>query len=322
MDRVRQIEIVVRAADTGSFAKAAATLNITPSAMSHAVTELEKQLRTTLFYRTTRQLRLTEDGEAFCSRGREILEKLTELDAATTHGIARLSGKLRVGIGTVTAQHIVMPRLHGFLQRHPGLSIECRQRWHVKDMHTEAIDVLLWVGETPAPGVIAHKLCELRNGLYASPAYLKTYGVPVHPRDLARHRCLVFFPASWATKPLDTWEFRRGTEREVIKVNPTLLCDEREMLMTALVNGAGLFRSSFFDPALIVTGQLRRLLDDWTCPGAPSFYAMYRKSQRQSPKVAAFVEFVREALAAFDPEGLTVIHADTDRPVRRARSSV
>lgn len=316
MDRVRQIEMVVRAADSGSFAKASATLGITPSAMSHAISTLEKQLRTTLFYRTTRQLRLTEDGEAFCRRGREVLDKLSEMDAAPTRSTARLSGKLRVGVGTVIAQHLIMPRLAEFLKQHPGLSVECRQRWHVKDMHAEGMDVLTWVGRQPDPGVIARKLCESRLDVYASPAYLKSYGVPKHPRDLARHRCLVFYPVSWAIKPLDTWEFQRGKEREVITVNSTLLCDEREMLITAAVNGVGLIRTGFFDPTLIATGRLRRVMEDWTCAGAPSLYVMYRKAQRQSPKILAFVEFMQESVAAFDPERLTVIHPPFSRPLQ------
>src|SRR5688572_20657564 len=233
MDRLRQIEMVVRVADTGSFAKAAATLGITPSAMSHAMAELEKQLRTTLFYRTTRQLKLTEDGESFCRRGRDVLEKLSELDAATTRGSTRLTGKIRVGVGTVIAQHLIMPYLADFLRRHPALSLEFRQRWHAKDMHAEAMDVLLWVGQQPDPGVIARRLCQLRMNIYASPDYLKAHGVPAHPRDLVRHRSLIFYPVSWAATPLDTWEFQRGKEREVIKVNSTLMCDEREMLITA-----------------------------------------------------------------------------------------
>lgn len=319
MDRVRQIEMVVRAADTGSFARAAATLNVTPSAMSHAIAQLEKQLRTTLFYRTTRQLILTEDGTAFCQRGREVLDRLAAMDAVPGRSAARLTGKLRVGVGTVIAQHIIMPRMAEFLRQHPGLTVECRQRWHVKDMHAEGMDMLAWVGAQPDPNVIAQKLCQIRLDLYASPAYLKTHGVPAHPRDLARHRCVVFYPVSWAARPLDTWEFQRGKEREVVTVNSTLLCDEREMLITAAVNGVGLIRTGFFDPALIATGRLRRVMADWNGIGAPSLYVMYRKSQRQSPKVTAFVEFMREAVAAFDPEGLTVIHDAAAGPSRRRR---
>jgi LysR family transcriptional regulator for bpeEF and oprC len=239
------------------------------------------------------------------------------MDAVPGRGMARLTGTIRIGIGTVITQHLVMPRLAEFLRQYPGLAVECRQRWHVKDMHAEGMDVLTWVGGQPDPNVIAHKLCQLRFDLYGSPAYLKTFGVPVHPRDLARHRCMVFYPVSWTTKPLDTWEFQRGKEREVVTVNSTLLCDEREMLITAAVNGVGLIRTGLFDPSLIATGRLRRVMSDWNSLGAPSLYVMYRKSQRQSPKIQAFLNFMREAVTAFDPEGLTVIHNTAAQAARR-----
>src|SRR2546425_3576462 len=82
MDRVRRIELLVRAAEAGSFAKAARLLRLDPSAVSHAITELEKELRVTLFYRTTRQLRLTEEGAEICRRGSEVLRQLADLEGA------------------------------------------------------------------------------------------------------------------------------------------------------------------------------------------------------------------------------------------------
>ena len=66
-------------------------------------------------------------------------------------------------------------------------------------------------------------------------------------------------------------------------------------------------RIGMFDPALIQSGRLRKVLPDWNCPGAPSLYVVYRKSQRVSPKIAAFLEFVAEAMAGFDPEGMTLV---------------
>src|SRR5258708_31361876 len=123
MDRVRQLELLVRAAETGSFAKAARSLQLDPSAVSHAITELEKELRTTLFYRTTRQLRLTEEGEEIYRRGCNVLREMGELESATSKVPGRLTGTLRVGMGVPVSCHIIMPRLAEFLQRHPCLQI-------------------------------------------------------------------------------------------------------------------------------------------------------------------------------------------------------
>src|SRR5262249_47595876 len=98
MERLRRLEMVVRAADAGSFSKAPRTLGLTPSAVSHAVSELEKELRISVFYRTTRHLRLTQDGEAIYERGRAILEELAQLEATVAKPSERLRGTLRIGL--------------------------------------------------------------------------------------------------------------------------------------------------------------------------------------------------------------------------------
>ena len=142
--------------------------------------------------------------------------------------------------------------------------------------------------------------------------------------ELLRHRCLVFHPAGWSSSPLDTWAFECGAERETVKLAHSIVSDEREGLITAALSGAGLMRAGLFDPATIATGQLQRVLPEWDCAGAPSLYAIYRRTPRPVPKIAAFVEFAARAAAAFDPEQLTIIH-DRDRgaarqPAGRARA--
>src|SRR5687767_6561286 len=92
MDRIRRIEMLVRAAEAGSFAKAARVLEVDPSAVSHAIADLERELRVTLFYRTTRQLRLTEDGEEIYRRGCDILRELSELDGISAQDVRHLTG--------------------------------------------------------------------------------------------------------------------------------------------------------------------------------------------------------------------------------------
>jgi LysR family transcriptional regulator for bpeEF and oprC len=309
MDRVRRIEVLVRAAQAGSFAKAARLLHLDPSAVSHAVAQLEKELRVTLFYRTTRQLRLTEDGEELCRRGREILDRLSEMESAVSRKSARLTGTFRVGMGVPLSREIIMPRIHEFLRRHPGLRLECLVLTAVKDMHAGGVDLLLRVGEPGESGLIARKIAQLKFGVYAAPSYLDGAGEPASPDELVKHRCLVH-KAPVRNQPLDEWEFVRGGERKVVNVPRTVVTDDREGLVAAAVAGAGLMRIGLFDPGLIKSGRLRRVLADWTCVNAPPLYAVYRKSQRPSPKISAFLDFVCDAIMAFEPEHLTVEPAD------------
>jgi DNA-binding transcriptional LysR family regulator len=306
MDLVHRIEMLMRAADAGSFAKAAESLGITPSAISRAIAELEKELRVSLFYRTTRQRRLTEEGEELYRRGQEILDKIGQLEPAMSRASGRLTGTLRVGLSPTISRHIIMPGLAGFVRRHPNLRVECFVLTQPKEMHAEGADLLLRIGDPPESGLIARKIGDLRYAVYGSPEYLKSTGVPAEPKELLKHRCLVH-KSPTAAKALDEWTFEKNGVQEVVRVSPTLLSNDREALITALVGGAGLFRTALFDPVLVTSGRIRKVLADWSCVDRFTAYAIYRRTPRVSPRLAAFLEFAAEAFAAFDPEELTFI---------------
>jgi LysR family transcriptional regulator for bpeEF and oprC len=308
MNRVHRIEMLVRAANTGSFARAAHSLGITSSAVSRAIAELEAELRAPLFYRTTRSLKLTQEGEELYRRGRDILERLADAENAVSRNAGRLQGVLRVGLSVPLNRHIIMPAVTRFMRQHPLLRLECLTLTQPKEMHSLGIDVLLRVGALPDSELIARKLATMRFLVCASPEYLKHAGPLKDPDDLLRHRCLVHQPPH-EPRPFDRWTFERTGVRKLVQVTPALFSNDREGLITAGVNGAGVMRIGMFDPALIASGRLQRVLPDWQCVGGIDVYALYRRASRVAPKVAAFVDFAAEAMAAFDPEEITVVHA-------------
>ena len=308
MEKLRGVEMVVRAADAGSFSKAARTLGVTPSAVSHAVAALEKDLRISIFYRTTRQLRLTEDGQAIYGRGREILDRLADLETAVARPSTRLRGILRVGLSVSLSRFIVMPKVAQFTSRHPELRLEFVVMTQPKQMHAEGVDLMLRVGEIPESGLIARRIARVRFGVYGSPEYIERAGAPKTPDDLSRHACLVYrYPG--VERLLDEWLFERGNERKLVKIaHPAVVSDDREGLLAALLGGAGLLRTGNFEPAWIKSGRLRRVLTDWSLPGGFPVHAIYRRTPKLPPKITAFLDFARTAFAAFDPEELTLIH--------------
>jgi DNA-binding transcriptional LysR family regulator len=308
MEKLRGVEMVVRAADAGSFSKAARTLGVTPSAVSHAVAALEKDLRISIFYRTTRQLRLTEEGQAIYGRGREILDRLNELETAVAKPSARLRGTLRVGLSVSLSRFIVMPAVAQFTRRHAELQLEFVVMTQPQQMHVEGADLMLRVGDPPESGLIARRIARIRFGVYASPDYLDRAGVPKAPDELLRHSCLVYrYPGM--EKMLDEWLFERGSERMLLKIeHPAIVSDDREGLLAALLGGAGLARTGCFDPDWIKSRRLQKVLTDWSVPGGFPIYAIYRRTPKLAPKIAAFLEFARATFIACDPEELTLIH--------------
>jgi LysR family transcriptional regulator for bpeEF and oprC len=305
---VRRVEIFLRAADAGSFAAAARSLDLTPSAVSRAVAEIESALGVTVFYRTTRQVRLTEDGEELYGKGRELLERVVELQTSMSRRARQLTGTLRVGLSVNISRYIISPALAAFMRRHPALRVELAVVSQPKEMHAAGLDVLLRAGLPRDSGLVARKLAEQRFDVYAAPAYLEAAGVPRTPADLRHHRCVVHRPAA-LPRPLDEWVFERAGERTTVKITPALLTDDREALIAAVVGGAGIMRIGMFEPTLVTSGRLRKILADWSCPGGQSFYALYRRTPRLPPRVAAFLTLAEEAFAAFDPDGVTMLRA-------------
>lgn len=316
MDRLRRIEMLVHAAETGSFTRAAAALRLTPSAVSHGIAELEAQLGATLFHRTTRYLRLTEAGQAAYRGAREVIDRLGAFEgAASPAGPGEpLVGTLRVGVTGPIGRMVLLPRVPGFLREHPGLRLEFISPTRPLEMEAGGMDLMLRVGPLPNSGLVARRLATLRLIACAAPAYLAERGEPGEPEDLLRHRCLVHRPP-FHRAPWDDWTFERAVDgvRRRVKVVAALATDDRDAMLAAVLAGAGIMRIGMFDPGLLASGALCRVLPGWTCPGGPTLFALFRRAARPMPKVTAFLAFADAAVADFDPDGVTLT-----RVLRRA----
>ncbi|HEX2541396.1 MAG TPA: LysR family transcriptional regulator [Caldimonas sp.] len=309
MDRLRRLEIFVKVVDAGSFAQAARLLLITPSAVSHAIGELEREMGLVVFYRTTRQLRLSAEGAELLPHARDVLERMRLLDGTRKPQRGRATGTLRVAVPSGIARHILMPALPRFIERHPDVQIEMINSGSVIDMHVSGADLNFRIGPMNDSGLIARPLAQFRFGVYASPGYLARRGTPHHPRDLGAHRTLIHKPPQSATiKPWDQWTYERPGDSGVVQVAHHLVTDDREALLEAALAGAGVFRIGMFAPHLLSSGRLVRVLADWQWPGGPPFHVLYRRSTNPPRRITAFVEFAVDAVSAFDPLELTLEH--------------
>ena len=308
--------MLVRAAEAGSFARAAELLQVDPSAVSHAIAQFEKELGVVLFHRTTRQLRLTPEGEELRNRARDILFRMQELEALPAAARGRLSGVLKVGMSGAIGRHVIIPRLPTFMAPHPDLRVECYVLSQVKDMHAGGLDVMLRASVPPETGLVARRLLDIRFGVFAAPAYLRAAGVPRVPEDLVRHRCLIHKPPI-GQRALDEWRFARGGEERLVTVPRTLVTDDREGLIDAVLAGGGLMRIGMFDPSLMASGRLRRLLPDWECVGRVPVFALYRRTARLSAKVSAFLRFADHCFRELDPRGETLQQAPLEASAPR-----
>src|ERR1700679_2054729 len=178
--------------ESGSFIRAGEALGLTPSGVSRAVARLEHQVGVRLFDRTPRAMTLTDEGRRFHAQVTPLLAGLEEAASEAADAVSSVGGRLRVNLDPWYARLVLVPRLPGFLEKHPGLSIEIMVRDTLGDLAAEGFDATVGFGEPEPSGLVARKLLETRILTCAAPAYLARHGTPEHPRDLERHECLMF----------------------------------------------------------------------------------------------------------------------------------
>ncbi len=190
MNRIEAMQIYVHVAELASFTQTADILSLPKASVSTAVQQLESELGTRLLHRTTRRVQMTQDGQVFYERCKDLLSDMEELQSMFRHDPAALQGRLRVDMPSAVARDVVLPRLPEFLKAHPALEIELSSTDRRVDLIREGFDCVLRVGVLRDANLIARPLGYYRMINCASPAYIAQFGMPQHPADLAGHRII------------------------------------------------------------------------------------------------------------------------------------
>jgi len=261
MDVLVNLQAFLATADAGGFSAAARKLDLSTSVVAKRVTQLEARIGTPLFHRSTRQLRLTEAGQRYVHRARGVVADATDLLSRMGEKNHDLVDHLRIKAPTSLTVARLAHAFSTFQTRNPGLKLEIVLIDRPVDPVTEGFDIAIGAFPHSFGGVIDEPLCQLRRLLCASPAYLRKYGVPKHPRDLVAHRCLSFLP----TGP--EWIFDGPRGRTSVQVRPLLSSNEGHVLAQSAIAGNGIALISHYlvDDALR-RGALRPVLPDFPVP--------------------------------------------------------
>lgn len=290
MKNLRSIEIFVRCAELQSLAAGAAATGLTPSAVSKAVSGLEKQLGTRLLARGSRGVSLTDEGERFYSRCRSALAELDAAEREIGEPRERLRGRLRVAVHAGVGRARILPHLPRFLDAYPRLQVEVLLGNGARGLEAEGIDAGVFIGEPEDSGLVARRLAQLEMVTCASPAYVARAGMPSDPQGLRELNCILYIRPGG--RLFDEWDFVRGDRQEIVKVSGNVCLNEGSTMTELALAGVGVTRlfRGIQDP-MFSAGSLVRLLPDWNEPGPP-VYLMYPAAARNSPKVQAFAAFV------------------------------
>ncbi|MEM7022017.1 MAG: LysR family transcriptional regulator [Pseudomonadota bacterium] len=290
MDSVAAMQVFVRVVETGGLSAAGRALGLAPSSVSRRVGELEHALGVRLLQRTTRRLSLTEAGETYYERARDILRAVDEANLAVTAKRAGPSGVLRLTVPASIARQHIAPAVAAFQQQYSAVQIVMLVTDRVADVVGEGLDLALRVGQLEDSSLIARKVGQARRVVCASPAYLRSAGEPAHPADLTHHACVIF-----RTHPgVNLWRFRRGDEHIEVRVTGTFFSDDGEALAAAACAGLGIVLiPEWLVGADLSSGRLVELLCDFAPePATTALHALYAPGPYVPPKVRAFVDFL------------------------------
>ena len=277
--------------DTGSLSATARALDLTPAATSAALKRLEAELGVLLFVRSTRSLRLTEQGEQFLEQCRPALQALQQVSQQLGAGEQALRGTLKLAATSDFGRNLLLPWLDEFQNLHPGVDIRLQLSDRMANVYSEPVDAAFRYGKPPDSSLVALPLAPAhRRVLCASPDYLARHGMPETPHELAQHDCLCFM---FGESVHDRWAFSRQNEAELtVRVKAVNVSNDGDAVRRWAVLGKGIAYKSRFDVAVdLAEGRLRVLCPDWTTEAAPLF--MVLPSRRQfTPLLRCLRDFI------------------------------
>jgi DNA-binding transcriptional LysR family regulator len=288
MDRLTSMEAFVRAAECGSYAKAAERMGLSAQMVAKHVAALEHRLGARLLNRTTRRQSLTELGHAYLERCQHILNEAKAADSLAEMLQDTPRGKLRISAPITFGSCRLMPFVTEFLRLHPEIEIDLQLTDRFVDVVEEGFDITFRIGPLDVPSLTARPLAPYHLVVCASPGYLAERGVPQSPQDLQHHECLGY---AWWSRPTDReWVFCKDSAVEHIQVASRLRVNESRALLPAALDGFGIVLGPVdsLEPALR-SGALVRLLPDWDAPSRP-MHMLYTASRQRSAKLRRFVE--------------------------------
>lgn len=288
MDRLDSLEAFTHVAELGGFAAAARTMRVSPTALTRAIAALEARLGALLLHRTTRSVRLTEEGQAFLPRARQVLADLRDAEHQVMGAKAEPQGALAVTAPVLFGRMHIVPIVASLMQRHPRLSVRLLLLDRNVHLVEEGMDIAIRIGELADSTLRAVRLGEVRRVLVASPAYIATQGRPEQARDLKQHAIVAFT----GINPNDEWRLGSAT----VKVRPRLVLNNADAGISAVKQGLGIGRFLSYQVSEdLAAGRLVTVLEEAASEPAP-VHLLYQRERASSPNIRQFVEMAKAHL--------------------------
>jgi len=296
MDRFEAMRAFARVVETGSFTRAAHTLQLSRTTVTQLVQQLEAHLRLRLLNRTTRRVSVTADGAAYYPRIVRLLAELEEVEGGLGEAAAQPRGRLRIDVPGPFARLLLVPALPGFQACYPDIQLEVGVSDREVDVIADNVDCVIRGGTPADPALVARPLRSLPIGFHASPGYVQRFGLPGHPRALdgPQHHTVGFLsPRSGRAR---VFTAQRGDERIQVQGRYTAGFDDGNAYLAAGLAGLGVVAlPSYMAEPHVARGELLPVLQDWQLPAMP-MHVMFPPNRHMSQRLRVFIDWVVEAL--------------------------
>ncbi|USD67181.1 LysR family transcriptional regulator [Vibrio sp. SCSIO 43136] len=286
--QLTDIKALVTVAKLGSFTQAAEVLGVSRSHISRQVSQLEKSIGVTLLVRTTRSLKLTQAGEAFCSHCDKALMQIDDAVLLAKEETEQLQGSIRINcVGGPIGEEVIAPLVSQFMVENPNIDVSLDFSSHRIDLIQDEFDIALRMGELEDASFIARKVTSIQMSTLASPDYIASLPSPISsPSELTSVNCLVGTVRKWRYVHKDT-----QAEQEA-RVFAKLVCKNGRVLVQGAKAGLGVIRvPNLYCQAAIDRGELVEVFRDWQIPAVP-FSVIYHKDRYQPKRLQIFIQYL------------------------------
>lgn len=280
--------------DSGSIVAAAEQLGLTTSGVSRSLQRLESKLNVTLLERTTRKIKLTQEGQLFLQRSRKIVHDLNEAEDALLKSDRDTAGLIRVDSATPFVLHVIAPLLIEFTALYPHIEIELNSHDQVIDLLEHKTDVAIRFGELNDSSLHAKLLCTSRLYIVASPAYLQQYGYPQSPAEILKHTQIGFSKVP----KLNEWPLYIAGER--LQSQAKIKASSGETVRQLVLQGLGIAcLSAFLVEQDIQQNRMVALFEEQLEMNEQKIHIVYYQQEHVPKRVRLFIEFLSERIGNF-----------------------
>ncbi len=292
MDQLHLMKVYIAVAEEQGFAAAARRLNMSPPAVTRAISTLENNLSVKLLDRTTRSVRTTEAGIRYLHDVKKIINNVQLANDAAIGINSTPKGHLSITAPAMFGRMYIMPGIIEYLSQYAGTEVDAVFLDRVVNLLDEGFDVGIRIGELPDSSMRALRVGSVRLIVCASEAYINEHGIPQHPEELSQHNII----SSQAMSNSNDWKFEKDKQELLVRIKPRLTVTTNDAAIEAVRSGFGITRLLSYQAApYLATNELKILLENYE-PQPRPVHIIHRENHLTTAKVRAFIDLIAKRL--------------------------